>query len=382
LRADAVAGNVERRHFGGSVLMAEYRYFGTLRFLLAICVVLQHFGSQIAPPVLSTALNPLTLGNCAVVAFFVLSGFIIAEAAERFYKDRAAAFLVNRVLRLVPPFIVAMTATVGIHATMDAIDDAAVDDSLLSAYSILINYFSIFPLAPFPGHPADPSKSFILAVWALRVEFLFYIAFAVVIALASRRAPNRILAAAGTLAFGAFLLNRLGYAPRALQFGPYFVFGVAYFYALRGSVAAKWFSLVALAAMIWQFAGYDARSPLAAIYDRPAQMLILLAMLLAFMVLAQLRAEGEAWSGIRKADQALGDLSYVIYLNHAAVQALFIRYAEPTVLSFFLALGLTLLYALAMMALTEPPLRLLRDHVRGTGLSTGRRLVRPRASPP
>jgi peptidoglycan/LPS O-acetylase OafA/YrhL len=360
--------------------MAEYRYFGTLRFLLAICVVLQHFGSQIAPPVLSTALNPLALGNCAVLAFFVLSGFIIAEAAERFYKDRPAAFLANRALRLVPPFIVAMTATIGIHATMDAIDEAAVDDARLSVFSIVVNYFSIFPLAPFPGHHGDQSQSFILAVWALRVEFLFYIAFAAVVALASRRPRSRILAAAGVIAFCAFFLNRLGYAPRALQFAPYFVFGVAYFYALRGSTAAKWFAAAALAAMVYQFAGYDAGSPLAAVYNRPAQMLVLLSMLLAFMLLALLRATSAARSPLRKTDQALGDLSYVIYLNHASVQAVFLQYAEPSVLSFVLAVALTVLYAFGMMALTEPPLRLLRDQVRGARLSPGRRVVRAHTS--
>jgi peptidoglycan/LPS O-acetylase OafA/YrhL len=348
--------------------MAEYRYFGTLRFALALCVVLQHFGSQIAPASLRDVLNPLALGNCAVFAFFVLSGFIIAEAAEQFYKHRPAAFLLNRFLRLVPPFIVSMTATIGVYLTMDAIDNAAIDDAVFSPWGIAINYLAIFPLAPFPGRAGDASHTFILAVWALRVEFLFYIVFAGCLAASIRRPPGPALVAAGCAAVGLFFASRIGYAPRALEFAPYFVFGVAYFYALRGQRAVKWIGLAALLCMVLQFHDYDAGSPIAGVYDRAAQYGILGAMLLAFMVLAHVRS-GRG----HRIDQKLGDLSYVVYLNHAAVQAVFLYHVgEPSALSFALALVITILYSMAMLGITEPPLRFVRDQVRGVGLHARR----------
>jgi peptidoglycan/LPS O-acetylase OafA/YrhL len=354
--------------------MADYRYFGTLRFALALCVVLQHFGSQIAPGPLRDVLNPLALGNCAVFAFFVLSGFIIAEAAEQFYRDRPSAFLLNRFLRLVPPFIVSMTATIGIYLTMNAVDDAAIDDAVFSARAIAVNYLAIFPLAPFPGRAGDGSHTFILAVWALRVEFLFYIVFAGCLAASLRRAPGTTLAAAGCAAIALFFAGRSGYAPRAVEFAPYFVFGVAYFYALRGQRAAKWIGLGALVCMILHFGGYDAGSPIAGIYNRGAQFGILGGMVLAFMLLALIRSG----SG-RRIDQKLGDLSYVIYLNHAAVQAVFLyQVGTPSGLSFALALVITILYSMAMLGIMEPPLRFVRDQVRGVGLQPrgARRLAR------
>ena len=49
------------------------------------------------------------------MGFFVLSGFIIAEAIDVFYQRPAAAFLLNRVLRLGPPYWVAVIVSIAVH---------------------------------------------------------------------------------------------------------------------------------------------------------------------------------------------------------------------------------------------------------------------------
>jgi peptidoglycan/LPS O-acetylase OafA/YrhL len=351
--------------------MAQYRFFGTFRFLLAICVVLQHFGSRIAPDSLSAAIGPLALGNCAVLAFFVLSGFIIAEAGETFYEGRPGAFLVNRFLRLVPPFLVAMSATIAVYLTLDGLDDAAVDDAIFSRSSIVGNYLSIFPGTPFPGTSPGAPHALILAVWALRVELMFYVLFALCLALWSRFGRRgAVLLAAAFLTLALFVLHRLGAAPRLFDFGPYFVLGVALYHALAGRRAAGWIVAASLAAIAVQFSNYDAGSPIADTYDRPAQFALLGTMLASLAALALVR--GERWRGI---DQRLGDMSYAIYLNHAAVQAVFwLHVPDPTVASFVAAVAVTLLYAAVMLAATEPPLRYLRDQVRGRGVFERRRV--------
>jgi peptidoglycan/LPS O-acetylase OafA/YrhL len=357
--------------------MARYRFFGTFRFLLALGVVLQHFGAHIAPAALRDAIGPLALGNCAVLAFFVLSGFIIAEAAETFYDGRPGAFLVNRALRLIPPFLVAMSATLAVYLTLDGIADGAVDDAVVSRKSIVDNYLSILPGIPFPGEPGGAPHAFILAVWALRVELLFYVAFALCLGFWSRfgRRETVLVAGAGA-AMGLFALHRLDVAPRLFDFAPYFVLGVALYCALAGRRAALWIAAAALGAAALQFSDYDAGSPIAASYDRLAQFAILGAMLAAIAGLALLRTARGRWL-----DQRLGDMSYAVYLNHAAVQAVFqLGLAEPTLASFAAALLVTLLYSAVMLALTEPPLRYLRDQVRGRGLFQNARLRPTRLS--
>lgn len=344
-------------------VMEQYRFFGALRLFLALCVVLQHFGSQIAPEGLRSAVAPFAPGNCAVMAFFVLSGFIIAEASDLYYRERPGAFLANRCLRVVPQFVVAMTATVAVYLTIDALDDDAVPDEMLAWSSIAANYGSIFPGLPFPGAQGGPGQSFILAVWALRAEFLFYLAFALCIALATWLGGERarILVGGAIVVAALFGLSRMGYAPRIFGFGPYFVFGVAVFYAFSGRRAAFWIAAAALAGMAVHFSDYDSGSPIAAAYDRPAQFAILTTMLVAMLGLARLRLE--RW---RKIDLRLGDLSYSVYLNHAAVQAI-AQYAvpSPTLATFAIAVVGALLYAVLMQSLTEPPLRYFRDRIRG-----------------
>src|SRR5690554_999911 len=141
--------------------MEKYRFFGALRFFLALCVVVQHFGSQIAPESIRSAVAPFVPGNCAVMAFFVLSGFIIAEASEIYYRGRPGAFLANRCLRLVPQFVVAMTATIAVYLTIDVLDDEAVPNEIITWSSIVANYGSIFPGLPFPGSRGTPGHAFI-----------------------------------------------------------------------------------------------------------------------------------------------------------------------------------------------------------------------------
>ena len=69
----------------------RYRAFGTFRLILAVMVVAQHV-VWIAPPGLSEILRRAATGNIAVLTFFALSGFIMAEAADQFYGGRPWAF--------------------------------------------------------------------------------------------------------------------------------------------------------------------------------------------------------------------------------------------------------------------------------------------------
>lgn len=91
-----------------------YRLFGTFRLLLALMVVVSHT-HRLAGEGFSKWIGQFGIGNMAVMTFFVLSGFVIAEANELFYNRRTGAFLINRLLRIFPPYFVALAFSVLLH---------------------------------------------------------------------------------------------------------------------------------------------------------------------------------------------------------------------------------------------------------------------------
>ena len=98
----------QARDNAGSVY--QYRYFGSFRLLLATLVMAQHFGADLAPAPLAAALAPYMTGSVAVLVFFALSGFVITEAVDSVYRGRPVPFLTNRLLRIVPHFLLAVVA--------------------------------------------------------------------------------------------------------------------------------------------------------------------------------------------------------------------------------------------------------------------------------
>ena len=92
----------------------NYKYFGIFRFILALLVVISHF-SVFIPEAYELELKTLGLGNMAVVTFFILSGYVMTESNEVFYKKRTGKFLINRILRIVPPYYMALIFSIFIH---------------------------------------------------------------------------------------------------------------------------------------------------------------------------------------------------------------------------------------------------------------------------
>ena len=80
-----------------------YRPLGAFRLLLAGLVLVSHSAHLLFPP-----LKALSLGNAGVLTFFVVSGFVIAEALDRFYRGSPIRFLTNRALKLFPAYWVAL----------------------------------------------------------------------------------------------------------------------------------------------------------------------------------------------------------------------------------------------------------------------------------
>jgi peptidoglycan/LPS O-acetylase OafA/YrhL len=131
----------------------QYRYFGAFRLLLAALVMVQHFGADLAPASLASALAPYGCGSVAVLVFFALSGFVITEAADSVYRNRPGPFLTNRLLRIVPHFLLAVALAMlaheffriagGVHLWRS---QPSFPDNAFAPSNVLLNFLAIAPI--------------------------------------------------------------------------------------------------------------------------------------------------------------------------------------------------------------------------------------------
>ncbi len=175
----------------------SYRYFGTFRFILAILVVISHFQQIWSPLNFSEIINPFGIGAIAVYLFFIVSGFVITEALFVFYRFRITAFLLNRFLRIYPPFVFALILSLGGHFIVSflGIDVLNWGDGrlFLERWEWDHNMYSLF--SPFNWElriAKEKHYLFVRYVWAIIVEIQFYIIAACLFYLSTQRKGSNI----------------------------------------------------------------------------------------------------------------------------------------------------------------------------------------------
>ncbi|MBF0462032.1 MAG: acyltransferase [Magnetococcales bacterium] len=348
------------------MIQQQYRSFGALRFLLAVLVMVQHFGVNLAPEYVVRVLYPLAVGSNAVLVFFVLSGFIIVEASHFFYQERPVAFLLNRLLRVVPPFVVAISLSIVLHGvcwqvagTLQSIEGEGLTAAVFALPDLLKNYLSFLPSTKAVG--LLPDYSFLPYVWAIRIELLFYgVVFAS--GLLYRLTRSGVahgfclgVAGVGGLAVAGFFLSKApGYAP-------YFVFGAALFYVRLGKKKAYGLLLPAIPMMVWHFWHTHIPTGDAPAYaaNLPAQMAILVVLLVLTVFLSHYEGQyGQKW------DRFLGELSYPLYLNHFVVGILARNLFSRTITCFLIALVASFCLSVVLYYLVDRPLKQIRNKVR------------------
>lgn len=366
-----------------------YHPVGSYRFILAMFVTVAHFGQNIAPPDIRDALFPLSLGTVGVSCFFVLSGLIIVDAVLTFYKERPFRFLVNRLLRVIPPLVFSMVvafAAIGLLQTasslrlfnaqwMGAGPPPAIGskDLFASILSILPLPQSIVPRAEFDLIPV---------LWTLKIELFFYcLIFLVSLAatMVYRRWSLDYVQGMGIglqLAAVAVMFGMAGWAfgllPAAFSFLPYFSLGVALFYALRGYwigiAAVGVFSILAVLQYVFlQIPGrakFQLNQNLIAQVDPFAPTVILIVSITALIAVAAaaLRQFGQL-------DRTLGDLTYSLYLNHTTVGVIVLSLLGRGMQQFWLAIIASILLSVVANACVEPTMGKIRNKVRGADIA-------------
>ncbi len=333
----------QRRGSIGALAMGRDNHFNLVRFVAASSVLVSHawpiaLGPDALQP-LEVALPGHTLGGVAVIVFFAVSGFFIAQSFDR--SRSAAVFLSARALRLFPALLVMLALTVVGGAFLTVADPGtywpdAIRYFLRNATLFATTYelAGVFATNPY-GSGVNGS------LWTLRHEVACYFT---VLAAGVLRLPGRavsLLAVAGLAALAVIGPEKVFNSGAAVKFAelalPFWIGSALYFWRDRVPHSAVLLALLAAAAAV-------ARGT--AVFD---------------LALVAALAYGAIWTGFARARpllafNRLGDFSYGIYIYAFPVQQLAAHWGTVTPWSNMLwAAPLVLILSVLSWHLIEAP---------------------------
>ena len=341
-------------------------------------VVLQH-GVLLLAGAGRDFLYSLEMGAVAVTIFFGLSGFIVAEALATFYAGRPGAFLANRMLRVVPPYVAALAVTLAVDCWLYSRGMLVPLDAPLQGapWEPAVLFAGLLEIVPglTPHRVSGQDFSFVPFAWTLRVEFAFYLAACATCWLMERlseggQARRRTTAAAVlAVSYAAFVVFACRHRGPAQGGGlqvictPFFAFGFGLFLlGRRPNTAARLHAVLVAGGVVVGFTFWGQRGHPVMAYQLP----LLCALLAALALLARSRAASER---LRRWDRRLGDLSYPLYVSHGVVLSLLAGLsARRGALPYVEAPLLAVLLAACLHSAVEQPLRAVRARLRGVEL--------------
>jgi len=345
-----------------------YKPFGAFRLVLAACVVLQHI-HPVLPRAIVEQEQQLELGTLGVYMFFMASGYIITEAITRVYSDRPWAFIANRAIRILPPVLLIVTLTAIMWAVFIAQGDH------ISVRAITLIGASVARLFPVIASRITSEYEILGVMWALRVEFTFYLlCFLVLFAVPYLTTVQRQSVA---LIGGTFLLGLLfAYdctraAPSMLRFIPYFLCGTCLYLAssLQVRPLARIAGVIAAVAFVGILIEQGLKPPIhetaGFTRDRLAQTVIMVLLIALFTALSFIRIGGR----LARFDRLLGDLSYPLYVVHDPIIIFVALYLAPSVPTAITTAVTALIGAWLLYTVLERPLIALRTRIRRAEIS-------------
>jgi peptidoglycan/LPS O-acetylase OafA/YrhL len=369
---------------------------GVIRLLLALSVLITH-----SAPVFGVF---LLSGDMAITAFFIISGFLMALILETKYAGRVRAFYVNRILRIYPPYLVALAGSivffflvenhshapnkvlmwfVGAHAwgtlAWSALANLTLLGINLTRYVNLDETGRAFVNFLQPGGFGGHNMLFVPQAWTLSLELYYYALAPLVVLL-----RTRWIAA---LTLGTFMLNREAMhmiEGLGVSFSPEAAFPFVLKYFLLGTLA-------------FRFVG-----PMKALTERPGVVRFLPAASLAgafvlvfagfrvtrafeidldwfYLVFASCVPGMFICTNRWRIDAVFGEYSYPVYLFH-----------YPVTISVYMLLpawhgeltaGITLLLATAYIQLIDKRVEAVRKGIARNGLRRKPRVEQPASSP-
>jgi len=315
-------------------------------------------------------------GHMGLLLFFLVSGYIVSQAAER---DSRAAFAWKRAARLVPAMALAVAATLAVASF-----DRAIGAQLPSQFDPERAY-SWLPLAEAVGLGITFGGNAVLFVlWTLYVEYEWYAL------LWAARGPAERWPLASTVGFMAVVVALAAFGP--VRIGPLTITAlVGYLFIIligrwiyvahRRGVPPGWAfagiagCLVLYAWTQWPEAGMEVVS---GPHPRMAAALWATAI---FLVLLRF-VRGTPWRPV----QFVADVSYGIYLFHIPVMWLVLPVISPGgqlfTLGIIVTVGLVMLAAGTSYRFVETPIRRAVRRFVGAGAAARMTPLAPGATPP
>lgn len=359
---------------------------GFYRFWLALGVVLFHFGSA-----------NWIIGRVAVFCFFMVSGFVISRVIHARYQARIGAFYLNRVLRLLPLYLVLAGVTVviaNLHGVTfqqeggrvhRVFSDMLVDSPLSWGNYSLIPQLSVREMIPV--YAAGPHV--MAQAWSISVDLVFYAAAPlIVLGLVFQAKAIVFLTVVWTIFFMSV----------CFWLGDYnTVEEVVYKNAVTSGFMFLWGVLTYWATVIWPRFQIHPALTLALVLGssvfiytiaatneifgyQPTTYGFVSSILLCIPGTAAVCLMGPLPDRIERISESLGNLSYGIYLNHFICAALLLWAAElygSDIFGTTLKTEFGLWCAALSIALAAVTYRLIEAPIEGLRRRVGGRSVRP-----
>jgi peptidoglycan/LPS O-acetylase OafA/YrhL len=338
---------------------------GTLRFLLAIAVLLYHMSGVALfdmPAYELMMVRPLS-GNSAVETFFIISGFAMAGALSTRYRDRPVGrFYASRVLRLYPAYLLILAVHIVAAALLwrpglpQPVNLFMADAAQPPAERLVWTISSFLVVGKelwFQGN--DFAKQFVNPAWSLSIELQFYLLIPFLV----RWPIRRLIVLFGlALAYRVLLFVDLGHVPPIYYSLPWhlclFLAGV-----LSYRLFEHWQS-VSVGVAIGPAAAVMLLTVLFPHYtegDTRADWLKIGYWLALFFTLPLLSRLSEG----SRIDGFLGDLSYPIYLANLGVIYTMVSVGPiPAPLAVFATVGATVMIAVLVVLGIDRPMTLIR----------------------
>lgn len=218
--------------------------FDIIRFAFASLVILSHSfplaaGTEVDEPLMRLSGGQMTLGAVAVDAFFIISGYLIAQSWVR--KPRIRSYLSKRIRRIYPGFLVASILCAFVVAPRFAGPGAG---SVTPAFALdfVLHALRLIFVQPFDSFPDNPGPGAVNgSLWSIPFEFWCYVGLMTVGLLGVLERPAWLVAALAVLIVNAFVFAwfdlRIGGKFLGVVFGyptfwarllPYFVAGMLF----------------------------------------------------------------------------------------------------------------------------------------------------------
>lgn len=361
----------------------KFKIFGIYRFFLALLVVIGHYHFFL-PEEASKTIRLFNLGNVAVMTFFVISGYIMAEANNIFYQNKTLKFIQNRALRIMPLFIVALFLSVIIHFIINEISASKLINSIrtIGDYENLdFTYPKIFTIENLASNflrliiwdglnylfSIKEHYIFVRYAWAIFIELKFYVLIAIFYILYYRY-NKKIIAIIFTVIFSILplfiIIENIKYS--ILNFSPFFLTGVfLYYYILEKNILILIGGLGNFSLSIYSlytFLDVGGENKLFLLVD------CFLYSIFTWFIYYLSKFQGTNF--VIRIDKILGDLSYPMYINQYAIQIFFLSYQiiENKTLNFIGAIVTLMTVAFIINTSIESKIKIIRNKNRGFNL--------------